>query len=271
MIPYFDQPHLDLGPLTVHAFGLLVAAGIWLAARVLARRARQERLDRTIAEQLVTWVLVGGFLGAHLVDRFVYFPAETLADPLSILRLWSGLSSFGGFVGAITAIFWFVRRHDLQGRTWRYLDAIAYSFPFGWFFGRLGCFVAFDHPGSATSFPLGQRYTDGLVRHNLGLEEALYTLVLSAVIAHLGRKRRPSGFFVGVLALLYAPFRFSLDFMRQIDVRYLGLTPGQYGSLAVVVAGLLILLRARAGRLGIQALLTPRPAATGSGRTDIWT
>ena len=44
-----------------------------------------------------------GYIGAHLVDRFVYFPGETLANPISILKFWEGLSSFGGFVGSITA------------------------------------------------------------------------------------------------------------------------------------------------------------------------
>jgi phosphatidylglycerol---prolipoprotein diacylglyceryl transferase len=255
LIPYFDQPALHLGPISIHAFGVLVAAGIWLAVKILARRAVREKLDAKLAERLAAWILAGGFIGAHLIDRFVYFPHETLDDPWSIIRPWQGLSSFGGFLGAIAAIVLFMRKDSLEGNKWRYLDAIAYTFPFGWILGRLGCFVAFDHPGSPTSFFLGERYRDGIVRHNLGLEEALYTMVLAGALFWFGRKRRPSGSIVGMLALLYAPFRFSLDFMRKIDVRYFGLTPGQYGSIAVALAGALILIHARQGRLGTQSLL----------------
>jgi len=37
----------------------------------------------------------------------------------------------------------------------RYLDVIAYVFPFAWAIGRLACTVAHDHPGTLTAFPLG--------------------------------------------------------------------------------------------------------------------
>jgi phosphatidylglycerol:prolipoprotein diacylglycerol transferase len=260
MIPYFDQPHLDLGPLSVHGFGVMVAAAVLLGLRVIRTRASRTGLDLVVAQQLTGWVLAGGFLGAHLVDRMVYFPRETLEDPLSLLRLWEGLSSFGGFAGALTGISLFLRRHDLEGETWRYLDVVAYAFPFAWVLGRLGCFMAYDHPGSPTAFILGQTYLDGVVRHNLGLEEALYTLVLVGVFVFLGRKSHPPGTFVGALALLYGPFRFALDFLRKIDVRYFGLTPAQYGSLALTVTGILIIVRAHRAVLGPPIALSRRAA-----------
>jgi len=184
-----------------------------------------------------------GFIGAHLVDRLIYKLPETLADPWSLPKFWSGLSSFGGFAGAVVAAVWFFHKNPLLPR-WRLLDAVAYGFPFGWIFGRLGCTLAFDHPGAPTTFFLGERYRDGLVRHNLGLEEALYTILIAALFHRLGKQgRRPSGYFVAMLAIVYAPVRFLLDFLRSDDVRYLGLTPAQYGALAVVVVGFLLLRR----------------------------
>ncbi|WP_437537733.1 hypothetical protein WME79_18845 [Sorangium sp. So ce726] len=62
------------------------------------------------------------------------------------------------------------------------------ALPFGWTAGRLGCFLAFAHPGKVTTFFLGQQYTDGLIRHNLGLEEALYMIPVTAVIVALGQR-----------------------------------------------------------------------------------
>src|SRR5438045_7371171 len=153
--------------------------------RFVRRRAAADGLDPMVADRLVTWTLVGGFIGAHLVDRFVYYPRDTLADPLSILRFWEGLSSFGGFLGAIVGGLLFFRRNRSLPR-WRYLDCVAYGFPFGWIFGRLGCTLAFDHPGSETKFFLGERYTDNVARHNLGFEEALYTVLIASPLHHLG-------------------------------------------------------------------------------------
>jgi len=245
MIPYFEQPVLHLGPLEISLFSALVVLGAVIGVVVARLHARRQGLDPAVAERLAVWVLVGGFLAAHLVDRLAYFPAQTFRDPLSLLRFWEGLSAFGGFLGAIAAVALFLRRAGLRPHTWRYVDTIAYAFPFGWVAGRLGCFVAYDHPGTPTGLLFGQTYADGVVRHNLGLEEALYTLAIVAGFVVLGRRPRRPGLFAGLLAVLYAPGRFFLDFLRIGDALYLGLTPAQWGSILLLPVGVWVLARSR--------------------------
>src|ERR1700683_1146721 len=99
MIPYLVPPDLPIGPLTIHAFGVLVVCAIFVGTSILSRRAAQRGIPPAQASSFVTWIMIGGFLGAPLVHRFVYFPGETLQDPMSILRIWAGISSFGGFLG----------------------------------------------------------------------------------------------------------------------------------------------------------------------------
>jgi phosphatidylglycerol:prolipoprotein diacylglycerol transferase len=241
VIPHFEQPELHLGPFTVHAFGALVATAVLVGARIVERRAAAAGLPARDVRRFLEWTLIGGFVGAHLVDRLVYFPGETMRDPLSLFRFWESLSSFGGFLGGTVGALLFLRRHVPAGSRWPFVDSFAYAFPFGWIFGRTGCFVAFDHPGRPTSFFLGQQYRDGVVRHNLGLEEALYTVLIAALFFVLGRRPRYAGFFLGVFMVLYAPFRFAADFLRIVDVRYGGLTPGQWGCIALALGGAAIL------------------------------
>jgi phosphatidylglycerol---prolipoprotein diacylglyceryl transferase len=254
-LPFIRQPSVSLGPITIHAFGVLVAAAMLVGMRLVRKRAVAQGLDGGTADRLVTWILLGGFAGAHLVDRLVYFPGETFAEPIRLLRFWEGLSSFGGFLGAVVAA-WIFFRHRPPER-WAYLDAVAYAFPFGWILGRLGCFLAFDHPGLPTGFFLGEDDGTGVVRHNLGLEEALYTVLIAAVFYVLGRKRRPPGFFVGMLAVLYAPVRFLFDFLRTRDVHYLGLTPGQWGALALLGVGVALVISAQKKREAEASPLKP--------------
>lgn len=244
VIPYFAQPQLHLGPLTIHAFGALVATGILLALRLIRKRAPRAGLDPALAERLAMRMVVVGFISAHLVDRIAYYPRDVLAHPQSLLYIWESISSFGGFLGASLVAIWFVRG-QVGSLGWRYLDLIASAFPLAWVFGRCGCAVAFDHPGLATHFFMGERYTDNVVRHNLGLYEALYTLGLLAIFQLLGKGQpRAPGLFVAALALAYAPVRFALDFLRIEDATYFGLTPGQYGSILLVVVGLAIIRHA---------------------------
>jgi phosphatidylglycerol:prolipoprotein diacylglycerol transferase len=242
MIPYFAQPELRLAPITIHAFGVLVACALLVGTAIVRRRAAVQGLSEQAVGRFLSWVLVGGFVGAHLIDRLVYFPAETLRDPLSLVRFWESLSSFGGFVGSTLGAVLFFRRHATPGSMWSYVDSFAYAFPFGWIFGRSGCFVAYDHPGSPTTFFLEQVYKDGVVRHNLGLDEAIYTVLIAALFYVLGRRPRFPGFFLGLFMLVYAPFRFAADFLRIVDVRYGGLTPGKYCCVVLALAGVAILV-----------------------------
>jgi phosphatidylglycerol---prolipoprotein diacylglyceryl transferase len=110
MIPYFPQPQLRLGPITIHAFGVLVGCALLLGMRIVRQRAAAQALPDHSVGRFLGWVLVGGFAGAHLFDRLVYFPVETMADPFSILRFWETLSSFGGFVGGTVGAILFLRR-----------------------------------------------------------------------------------------------------------------------------------------------------------------
>jgi len=251
VIPYFEQPKLHLGPITIHAFGVLVATGILLALRLIRRRAPRMSLDPVLAERLAVRMVIVGFILAHVVDRIAYFPRDVLARPWSLLFIWESISSFGGFLGATLVAVLFVRKQADRALGWRYLDLIAWAFPAAWLLGRSGCAVAYDHPGYATTFFLGQRYSDHVVRHNLGLYEALCILPLVVAFLWLGRKPRPPGFFVGLLPLVYAPIRFALDTLRWDDVRYFGFTPGQYGS--VLLAGIGFAILYRASRPGMTA------------------
>ena len=68
------------------------------------------------------------------------------------------------------------------------------------------------------------------------------------VFLRLGRKVRPTGFFIALVTLAYAPVRFLLDFLRETpayggDARYLGLTPAQYAALAMFAFGLAVAAR----------------------------
>ena len=74
MIPYIHVPDLKLGPLTLHPFGLLVATAS-SSAPGSRRGAREQRgLDLDKLNSFITWMLVAGFLGGHMLDQIFYHP-----------------------------------------------------------------------------------------------------------------------------------------------------------------------------------------------------
>lgn len=101
MLPYFEQPSIDIGPLTIHAFGAIVASSVLIGFELGRRRFARLRIDATAAERFAWHVVIGGFLGAHFFSLLFYFPEQLRTDPLALLRLWENLSSFGGMLGGL--------------------------------------------------------------------------------------------------------------------------------------------------------------------------
>src|SRR5688572_22517721 len=263
MLPYFDQPVWYVGPLSIHAFGVAVAAALVFALATVQRRFRRLGLDPRLGERLGKWMLLGGIAGAHLFSVLFYFPDKLRNDPWLILRVWEDISSFGGILGGIAGalLFFAIRaRDDERPMRLAYLDAIAFVFPAALAIGRFGCALAHDHPGTVTAFPLAVSLETGAALeyirgvygaagsplpdaaptmgfHDLGLYELLFlALVIVPLFALWDRRSRPVGFYLTAFAALYLTVRFGLDMLRVADTRYVGLTPAQWVAALVMAA-----------------------------------
>jgi phosphatidylglycerol:prolipoprotein diacylglycerol transferase len=202
-----------------------------------------------------------------------------------LLYLWAGLSSFGGFIGALIGV---VLWKFYEAKPWLSLgagftlvrpvrraeplpilpfsDTILAVFPLAWTLGRLGCTVVHDHPGLQTSanMPLAVAYGPGPVqtygffelrfgnvpRFDLGLLEMLFALLIGCAFALTWKKRLPVGAYAAALPLIYAPVRFAMDYLRLQDaeggdLRYASLTPAQWACLALFGLGLALLPKLR--------------------------
>ncbi len=255
-IPWFRLeplriPFPVLGELPIQPFGVLVATGVFLGAHIAGKRAEKQGMAPSVIADLVTHVILSGFFFGHALDAIFYYPDRTLENPWFVFQFWNGLSSYGGFTGAIIgAAIWRVRRRVPMIAV---CDPIAFSFPFGWLFGRTGCFVVHDHPGRVTDFALAVAdYKVGMPpfqpRHDLGFYEILWSLAACTLFLLLGRTPKRNGFYLALLPLIYTPIRFGLDFLRAEsteggDIRYFGLTPGHYASVALFVVGALLMRR----------------------------
>lgn len=258
LIPWFrwEPLGLEVGSreLTVYPFQLFVAAAVAvvLVVAVWFARKHERSVERTL--DLAVHVLVLAFPVSYVLNGLLYEPetvAYVLRHPAEVFQQRLGWTMYGGILGGILgAWLWKWRRHASILETG---DAFAFAGPFGWCLARIGCFGVHDHPGRVSHFPLAVAdYRVGpppyLPRHDLGLYDAILLATIALVFLLLSRKPRKPGYYVGLLALLYAPARFLLDFLRAPaaeggDLRYVGLTPSQYISVAFVVAGAIVMHR----------------------------
>jgi len=241
MLPYIEIPAIVLtDQLAIEPFGLLVVTGCVAGLLVAHWHARSRGLPPTDFAWLAVWILVPAFALSHLTSMVLYFPEALMDSPARLLRIETSMSSFGGFLGGTIGAVTYLKRRKLP--LLEYCDALMLGLTVGWLFGRLGCTIVHDHPGVHSNFFLAVNYPDG-PRHDLGLYEWLFTIVLSGILLLVRRKRWPAGTMIGIACVLYAPVRFLLDFLRVEDKLYLGLTPGQYFSVLLLLLGAWVLWR----------------------------
>jgi phosphatidylglycerol:prolipoprotein diacylglycerol transferase len=268
MLPFVIVPPIKLGFLTLQPFGILVATGIALAWSLVAWRAKGLGFKNENVQSFLWWMIVGGFLGAHLFETVLYHPKEVLENPIVLLMFWKGISSFGGFGGAtVGGLAWkYFRLNPLRAEGFLsqislpvrrtvpmpllpYADIMIAAFPVAWIFGRTGCAISHDHPGAfaakeslfAVAYGPGPIKDYGLFqlaygntpRYDLGFLELLFTIVIAAFFVGSWKRGGAKGYYCAAASIIYAPIRFCLDFLRAGaneggDVRYAQLTPAQW-------------------------------------------
>ena len=288
-IPLLDRVFDPRHPPSIKPFGTLVALGVYIGSVVAMRHGRQRGLDEKKLSEFVFWVVGFGFVGGHMLDAIFYHPDHLFRNPLYLFELWDGLSSYGGFTGAVFgALAWRVSRAQ---PVLPMCEVINSAFPLAWVFGRMGCSSVHDHPGHSSNawFAVQHLTCDGCARWaipptsgfhgrlDLGLIEMVLTIPLAVAFLLLWRRKpvRPLGFYTGWMCVAYAPVRFFLDFLREGDseggdVRYGTLTPAQWACFGLLALGLFFLRKAYrgdTGTIGDPPNPPAQPAAAGTPGT----
>ena len=272
-MPYFQLGSI-LGP--IQAFGVIVAIGVAIGGTLLRRYALAHGVAEEHIRRLTTWIMVTGLIGAHLFYVLAYARADLARDPLALVRIWEGISSYGGFIGGALGFAFGVWWKRQPAR--RMADVAIIGLLPAFSIGRIGCAVVSDHVGApvgdpqawyaavAMEYPRAAIELNGGVRAlfaanpdagatllawNLGLVELLYLIPVNAVVLWLAFRSRwklPAGLLAVTTGLLYAPVRFFMDYLRlaQTDPRYLGFTPAQWASVLAFAAAMIVAARMRA-------------------------
>ena len=159
MIPFFQWTHFSLFSIPIQVWGLMVALGFLIGAKVAESHLKRLKLEEKVVGEMLGWMALSAIIFSRLFHVLFYEPESYLAQPAEIFRIWEGgMSIYGGILAATVTAVLMLRRRKLD--VWKYADAIIFGLPIGLAIGRLGCFFIHDHPGTATDFFLCVRYPD---------------------------------------------------------------------------------------------------------------
>ena len=281
----------ELGPLSIAAYGAMIAIGALFAMLLLVRRYGAMGGDPELAEKAslvaIASAIVGSRIG-YVIPRWERF----LANPLEIPQVWQGgLAFFGGVALAVPVTWWYVHRKG--GDITKMVDAAAPALPLGHAIGRWGNYFNQELYGRPTDLPWALEiephrrvagFSDVATFHPTFLYESLWNLALVGVLLWIDRRRGADGArrlrrgSLGFLYLVgYGIGRFWTELLR-IDTpeRYIGLSRNNWVALLVIIIGIVGVIwwerRGRGNGHGETAVERSDPEDTdgedGDGDTD---
>ena len=253
-IPYTTFPKIEIGPLSVRTFGLMVALGVMVGAVIASKLGERAGVPPDDTIGLATRLVVVGVIASRIT--WVLTHRDQIDSPIDVIAVWQGGLQFsGGFIGAVIVGFPTFRKWSRVTR-WRMLDGLALGLTVGLAIGRIGCYSVGEHLGAkTTSFFLASRYDGGDTRegppqigqiiHNTSLYEGLHLLALAGILWWILRQKPVPGSIIGLFCLWYGVARFLTDFLRGYDEKVIGLTGAQWMSLVLIPTALWILIKVR--------------------------
>lgn len=239
---------VELGPLPLYAFGVLVSAAFFAGWFLAIRQSRQAGLSQNVVSTCYLVTAGGGLVGARLLYVLTnWADFRKISDAIAFQN--GGLVFYGGVLGGLLASLGYLHARRLPWLAWA--DLAAPSLALGSAIGRIGCYMAgCDYgvplgPGAARwlsrlgTFPrwpdeiahraagspawidhvlyrgLPVESTASLPVHPTQLYESLAAFALLLLLLVLGSRRSFRGEVFLVFVIGYGAIRFFLELLRD--------------------------------------------------------
>ena len=250
---------LTIGPVDFYWYGAMYAISFLLIDYLMKKEAHKNNsysfstnfIDHLVFV-LILAVILGGRLGYALFYNLEYYSA----NPMKVLFIWEGGMSFhGALIGICIGLA--ILSSSNKIKFFELSDFLVLFIPIGLFLGRIGNFVNSELYGAPTNSNWGVIFpiVDMIPRHPSMLYEAILEGIILLIILYVIKKNKPNtGLLTSVFLLMYAFFRFCVEFVRVPDahIGYLyssWLTMGMILCIPMFFAGILIYYYSKKGRI----------------------
>ena len=237
---------VHIGPLPLHAYGLMLAIGVIVAAKVAETRWVRFGQDQKEFARIVVPVVIAGVIGARVYHLFTGYKWSENGI-VGTVEIWKGgLSIWGAVGGGLLMVLYLSKRRHLK--TLLLMDAIAPGIVLAQAIGRWGNYFNQELFGRPTTLPWGLKidlahrpagYTQYATFHPTFLYESLWCLgVFGVLLLVEDRKKLRPGQVFALYVALYCFGRTFFEWLRIDDAsRIFGIRFNLLLSAALSVLG----------------------------------
>ena len=188
---------MQIGPLSLHLYGLIIGIGLMLAVIYGWKRCNQFGIKQDDITDGVLWVVPFAIICARAYYCIFQWQEHFASDPISVLYIWNGgLAIYGGIIGAVVgvAVFCWFKKIKLPAL----LDLVLLGFLIGQAIGRWGNFFNREAFGAETDIfirmGLKNAYSGVTTYyHPTFLYESLWNAAGFVMLHFLSKKRQYDG------------------------------------------------------------------------------
>jgi prolipoprotein diacylglyceryl transferase len=256
-IPSPSSGTLEIGPINLNAYGLMIALGVVVAVRIAGKRA--ERINAGTMDDLSSialWAVPAGVLGGrayHVLTDYEKFQGNW-GD---VIKVWQGgLGIWGGITVGVLVGFWRAKKMNLDA--WVLVSCSVPGIAVAQAIGRWGNWWNQELFGRPTDLPwalevsdataLKAGFAEGTTFHPTFLYESIGCLVLAVALIAVEKKLKPArGRLLAWYVAGYTALRFFIEGLRIDEAKeFAGFRLNQWVSIiAFVVALAFIIVDAR--------------------------
>ncbi|KGP72909.1 prolipoprotein diacylglyceryl transferase [Pontibacillus yanchengensis] len=225
---------LQLGPLTIYWYGLIIATGAFLGLWLATRESERLGLKKDTFVDLVVFAIPIAIISARIY--YVAFEWERYKNSsfIDIIAIWQGgIAIHGAIIGAVLTALVFARVRKVP--FWKLVDIAAPSIILGQAIGRWGNFMNQEaHGGPVTeafynnfmqylpSFITNQMCIDGVMYHPTFLYESVWNILGFAFLLLLRRYNPRRGEVFLSYVIWYSFGRYFIEGMRTDSLYIIG-------------------------------------------------
>lgn len=238
---------INIGPVTIHMYGIMIAIGVIAAYILCEYRAKKRELDSDIIFGILWCTMVGGVIGSRLLYYIVSI--KDIMDDISIIWNFStGFVVYGFIIGGVASSYIYCRIKKVSAA--KYFDLIMPEVALAQGIGRIGCFFAGCCYGRQTDsvFGIAFKHSDyapnGVKLIPTQLISSAGDFIIAGILFLYAEKERPDACVGALYMILYGLGRFLIEFLRNDYRGNVGiLSTSQLISVIVFVAGIVLFIK----------------------------